>query len=92
LRDDGGFASVRRALMEKQSKVTGTVAVSVLTLCCSTACCAMGIYAVADRGRTVHIGTGAAIPMILLGILVWIVPPLIWSAIVADREDGAEDV
>ncbi len=78
--------------MEKQSKVTGTVVVSLFTLCCSTVCCATGIYAVADRGRTVDIGTTAAVPMILLGILVWIVPPLIWSLLVEEGEDGTGDV
>jgi hypothetical protein len=78
--------------MEKQSKLTGTVAVSVLTLCCSTLCCATGIYAFADRGRTFHIGTTAAIPMILLGVLVWIVPPLVWSFAAKDREGSVDEV
>ncbi len=78
--------------MKKQSGVTGTVVVSVLTLCCSTVCSAMGIYAVADQGRTVHIGPAAAIPMILLGILVWIVPPLLWSVAVEDNEEEVDKV
>ena len=78
--------------MERQSKVTGTVVVSLLTLCCSTVCCAMGIYAVADRGRTVAIGTTAAVPMILLGVLVWIVPPLIWSILVEESEEGTDEL
>jgi len=76
--------------MEKRSKVTGTVVVSVLTLCCSTICCAMGIYAVADQGRTVSIGPATAIPMILLGLLVWTVPPVLWSAVVEDSEEGLD--
>ena len=70
--------------MEKDPGLTGTVAVSLLTLCCSTVCCATGIYAVADQGCTVHVGPTAGIPMILLGVLVWIVPPLLWSTVTAE--------
>lgn len=77
---------MRRALKEKRSGLTGTVIVSVLTLCCSTVCCASGIYAVADQGRTVVIGSTAGVPMILLGIAVWIVPPLVWLRAVEDSE------
>lgn len=76
--------------MERHSGVRSTVLVSLLTLCCSTVCCAMGIYAVADQGRTVSFGSATAIPMILLGVLVWIVPPLLWS-IVAEDNEGDKD-
>jgi len=72
--------------MEKRSGLTSTVIVSVLTLCCSTVCCATGIYAVADQGRTVVVGSAAGIPMILLGLAVWIVPPLFWLRVVEDDE------
>ena len=77
--------------MEKQSGVTGTVVVSLLTLCCSTVCCALGIYAVADQGRTVHISSAAAVPMILLGVLVWIVPPLLWSVGLEEHEESIDE-
>lgn len=74
--------------MEKQSGVTGTIVVSLLTLCCSTICCAMGIYAVADQGRTVQISSTAGVPMIFLGLLVWVVPPLVWSLLKEDNEEA----
>ena len=74
--------------MEKQSGVRGTLVVSLLTLCCSTVCSAMGIYAVADQGRTVQISSTAAVPMIFLGLLVWVVPPLVWSFIREDSEEA----
>jgi hypothetical protein len=77
--------------MKKQSWATGTIIVSLVTLCLSTVCCATGIYAVADQGRTVAIGHTAAIPMILLGVVVWIVPPLAWS-FAAEEEEGRDDV
>jgi hypothetical protein len=77
--------------MKQQSWVTSTIVVSLVTLCFSTIFCATGIYAVADQGRTVGIGPAAAVPMILLGVLVWIVPPLAWS-FVAEEEEGRDDV
>lgn len=75
--------------MEKRSGLTGTIIVSLFTLCCSTVCCATGIYAVADQGRTAVLGSGAGIPMILVGVVVWIVPPLFWSRV---GEENEEDV
>lgn len=57
--------------MDRVSGLKGTVVVSVFTLCCSTVCCATGIYAVADHGRLLHLGPSAGIPMVLLGIVVW---------------------
>jgi hypothetical protein len=77
--------------MEKRSGVTGTVVVSLLTLCCSTICCAAGIYALADQGRTMHLGPIAGTPMILFGILVWTVPPLISLRIVEESEEDMVD-
>jgi hypothetical protein len=71
--------------------LSGTVVISLLTLGCSTIFCALGIYAVADQGRTVHIGPAAAVPMILLGIMVWIVPPLLWSAVVEENEEEPDE-
>ena len=78
--------------MEKRVGLTGTIVVSLLTLCCSTVCCATGIYAFADQGRTVAIGPTTAVPMILVGVLVWIVPPLLWSVVVEDREEETDDI
>jgi hypothetical protein len=72
--------------MEKRSGLTGTIIVSLLTLCCSTLCCATGIYAVADQGRTAVMGSSAGIPMILVGLVVWIVPPLFWSRRAEEKE------
>jgi predicted phage tail protein len=75
--------------MEKRFGLSRTVVVLVLTLCCSTVFCATGIYALADEGRTVVIGSTAGIPMILLGVAAWIVPPLFWFRMVEDNEDDA---
>lgn len=77
--------------MEKPTGLTGTIFVSLLTLCCSTVCCATGIYAVADQGRTVHVGPTGGIPMILLGLLVWIVPPLLWSMVTAESAESRDN-
>jgi hypothetical protein len=52
----------------------------------------MGIYAVADQGRTVSFGPAAAVPMILLGLLVWVVPPVLWSAVAEDGEEGLDEL
>jgi hypothetical protein len=77
--------------MENRSRLNGTVLVSVLTLCCSTICCATGIYAVADQGQTIVLGPAAGVPMILLGVLVWIVPPLAWVTLMGDRKEGTDE-
>ena len=77
--------------MEKLTGLTGMIAVSLLTLCSSTVCSATGIYAVADQGRTVYVGPTSGIPMILLGLLVWIVPPLVWSMVTAESAESRDN-
>lgn len=73
--------------MNRQSGLTATVIASLLTLCCSTVCCATGIYALADQGYTIDIHPAAGIPLICLGLLVWIVPPLLWLVLVRGKEN-----
>lgn len=76
--------------MEELSGLRGTIVVSLVTLCCSTVCCATGIYAVADQGRTVHLDPNSGIPMVLLGVLVWIVPPLLWSMVTGESTENGD--
>lgn len=74
--------------MERFVGLRGTVAASLITLCCSTVCCAAGIYAVTDPGRSLQLGPTAGVPMIVLGVVVWTLPPLLWSRLTPDgRED-----
>jgi hypothetical protein len=65
--------------MKDLSSLTGTIVASTLTLLCSTVCCAAGIYTAAQRGSGGLLSSGTGVPMILLGLLVWLVPPLLWS-------------
>jgi len=65
--------------MDDLSGLTRTIVGSALTLVCSTVCCATGIYAAAQKGSGGFLGSGKGVPMVLLGLLVWIVPPLVWS-------------
>jgi hypothetical protein len=61
-----------------RSGVTLTVVASLLTLTCATLCSATGIYALTDQGWTIDIQPTAAIPLICVGLLVWILPPSLW--------------
>lgn len=77
--------------MEGFSGLRTTVTVSLVLLCCSTVCCATGIYALADQGRTVHLGPTTGIPMVALGLLVWTVPPLLWQKVSAEGGEGWDE-
>jgi hypothetical protein len=72
--------------MNRQSGVTVTVVASLLTLCCSTLCCATGVYALADRGYGLAIRPTVGVPLIGLGLVLWVVPPLLWLTLVQGRE------
>jgi len=65
--------------VDEPSGLTETIAASAATLVCSTVCCAVGIYAVAEQGSQGALSSGMGVPMVLLGLMVWIVPPLVWS-------------
>ena len=77
--------------MSKQNGIIITVVVAVLTLCCSTVCCASGIYTVADQGQTLEVEPYAGIPVICLGVLVWVAPLLLWLFLVRGKEDTVGD-
>jgi hypothetical protein len=73
--------------MNKHSGVTVTVAVSLLTLCFSTLCCATGVYALADQGFTINIHPAVGTPLIGLGLFIWILPPLLSLVLVRGKEN-----
>jgi FtsH-binding integral membrane protein len=75
--------------MTKQTGIIITIVVAALTLCCSIFCCAIGIYTVADQGRTLEVDYRAGIPVICLGFLVWVVPLLLWFFLVRSKENGS---
>jgi hypothetical protein len=77
--------------MDRQSGLTVTIVVSLLTLVCSTLCCATGVYALADQGYTMDIHPAAGIPLIGLGLLLWIVPPLLWLVLLPGKERRRRD-
>jgi hypothetical protein len=69
------------------SAVTVTVVASLLVLTCATLCSATGIYALTDQGGTIDIHSTASIPLICLGLLFWITPPLLWLVMARGKED-----
>ncbi|MGD2103820.1 MAG: hypothetical protein PVJ55_01735 [Anaerolineae bacterium] len=75
--------------MERQPSDGGTLVVSVMSLCCSTLFCATGVHALMNHGRSMPFGPGSGVPMVLMGLLVWIVPSLVWSAV---SDDSGEDM
>ena len=77
--------------MSKQTGTIITIIVAVLTLCCSATCCASGIYTVVDNQNTLDIEPYAGIPVICLGVLVWVVPLLLWLFLIRGKEDTVED-
>ena len=78
--------------MSKQTGTIITIVVAVLTLCCSMTCCASGIYTLASGeqqlGET-YIEPLWGIPVLCLGILVWVVPLLLWLFLVRGQKDEA---
>jgi hypothetical protein len=73
--------------MEGRSGVPVTVVASLLTLTCATLCSATGIYALTDQAYTIDIHPTAGIPLIGLGLLVWVVPPLLWLVLERGKEN-----
>jgi len=77
--------------MTKQTGTIITIVVAVLTLCCSTICCASGIFTLVDEGRTLEVEPYVGIPAICLGLLVWVLPLLLWLFLVRGKENSVEE-
>jgi hypothetical protein len=77
--------------MTKQTGMIITIVVAVLTLCCSMTCCASGIYT-ASTGEVFDtpVEWYYFLPIFCLGILVWVVPLLLWLFLVRGKEDDVE--
>jgi hypothetical protein len=79
--------------MTKQTGTIITIVVAVLTLCCSLSCCGGGIATLAGGGtmtfggETTDLPPTAGIPGICLGLLVWVVPVLLWVFLVRGKEE-----
>ncbi len=82
--------------MSKQTGTIITIVAAVLTLCCSSLCCLSGTVTLAGGGEwSEDIGVGQieptlGIPVICLGILIWVVPLLLWLFLVRGKENAAE--
>jgi hypothetical protein len=86
--------------MTKQTGMIITIVVAVLTLCCSVSCCLWGgLMATGETEWTTDLGVPQSgqiepiygVPVICLGLLVWIVPALLWFFLVRGK-NGAEEV
>ena len=86
--------------MTKQTGMIITIVVAVLTLCCSSFCCLSGAGTLLGGGecstelgvpQTGQIEPAYGIPVICVGILLWIVPVLLWLFLVRGKEDGVEE-
>jgi hypothetical protein len=86
--------------MSKQTGAIITIVVAVLTLCCSSLCCLFGAITLLGGGtwstefgwpETGRIDPVYGVPVICLGILVWVVPLLLWFFLVRGRENGVEE-
>ena len=76
--------------MTKQTGTIITIVVAVLTFCCSASCCVSGIIPAAGGGQwvgDVYVEPYLGIPLICLGLLVWVVPLLLWIFLVRGKED-----
>ena len=80
--------------MSKQTGMIITIIVAVLTLCCSMTCCAWGAIMAASGGQWLddfYMEWYYGIPVICLGILVWVVPLLLWLFLVRGKENGVDE-
>jgi hypothetical protein len=73
--------------LKGRSRVTVTIVASLLTLTCATLWSATGIYALTDQGCTTALHPTVGIPLICLGLLVWLAPPLLWLVLERGWED-----
>ena len=85
--------------MNEKSGTVITIVVAVLTLCISACCCLFGILTLTGGGewssdigipQAGEIDSGFGIPIVCLGILVWLAPLLLWFFLVRGKEDAAE--
>lgn len=86
--------------MSKQTGMIITIVVAVLTLCCSSACCLFGGITSLGGGEwstefgvpeTGQIEPIYGVPIICLGVLVWVVPLLLWLFLVRGKENTIEE-
>ena len=80
--------------MTRQTGTIITIVVAVLTLCCSMTCCASGIITVASSGQWSDIfGTYIewyhSLPVLCLGLMIWVIPLLLWLFLVRGKENAA---
>lgn len=73
--------------MTKKTGTIITIVVAVLNLCCSATFCALGIWTIVALGQEMGIPESSGIAGICLGILVWVVPLLLWLFLVRGKED-----
>ncbi len=83
--------------MSKQTSIIITIVVAVLTLCCSSCCCLFGGITLFGGGEwstalgvpeTGQIEPLYGIPIICMGILLWVVPLLLWLFLVRGKENA----
>jgi hypothetical protein len=86
--------------MTKQTGMIITIVVAVLTLCCSSFCCLFGAGTLLGGGEwstelgvpeTGQIDPVYGVPVICLGILLWVVPVLLWLFLVRGKENAVEE-
>ena len=87
--------------MTKQTGMIITIVVAVLTLCCSSTCCLFGgLMVLGGQQWSTEMGLPESgqiepvygVPVICLGILVWVVPLLLWLFLVRGRENDMEEI
>lgn len=72
--------------MTKQTATIITLVGVALALCCSVACCASGVFLVAGEDYTSGIEPAWGVLPICLGLLVWVVPLLLWIFLLRGKE------
>lgn len=86
--------------MTRQTGIIITIVVAVLTLCCSSSCCLFGGIALLGGGewstdlgipQSGQIEPLLGIPIICLGILVWLAPLLLWIFLVRGKGNSTGD-
>jgi hypothetical protein len=87
--------------MSKQTGTIITIVVAVLTLCCSSSCCLFGGVTLLGAGEwSTDLGVPQAgqiepvygVPIICLGILLWVVPLLLWLFLVRGKENNTGEI
>ena len=87
--------------MSKQTGIIITIVVAVLTLCCSSTCCLFGgltLFGGGEWSRELGFPQSGqmepvyGVPIVCLGILLWVVPLLLWLFLVRGRDNGMEEI